>query len=68
MKDDDPTTRRPLLVATPLTLAVLVLSHPVGGERVYEGIRDQIIGNLSVFAAIGNTAWIEVLVCSALVS
>ena len=35
-----PSTRRALLVATPLTLAVLLLFHPVGGERVYEGIRD----------------------------
>lgn len=35
-----PITRRLLLVASPLALAALLLFHPVGGERVYEGICD----------------------------
>ncbi len=34
--------RRVFLVATPLTLAVVLWFHPPGGEDVYEGVRDDV--------------------------
>jgi hypothetical protein len=34
-----PAVRRTVLIGAPLALAVLLLFHPQGGERVYEGIR-----------------------------
>ena len=34
--------RRLFLVATPLVLAVVLWFHPGGGERVYEGLRDDV--------------------------
>ena len=34
-----PAVRRTILIGAPLALAVLLLFHPQGGERVYEGIR-----------------------------
>jgi hypothetical protein len=35
-------TRTALLVAGPLVLAVALWWHPAGGERVYEGVRDDV--------------------------
>ena len=34
--------RRLFLVVTPLTLAVVLWFHPPGGDRVYEGVRDDV--------------------------
>ncbi len=34
--------RRTFLVATPLALAVVLWFHPPGGDKIYEGVRDDV--------------------------
>jgi hypothetical protein len=46
-----PGIRRALLVAAPLTLAVVLWWHPAGGENVYEGVRNDVDAWLYVHTA-----------------
>jgi hypothetical protein len=43
--------RRAFLVATPLALAVVLWFHPPGGDRIYEGVRDDVDAWLFVHVA-----------------
>jgi hypothetical protein len=53
--------RRSLLVATPLVLAVVLLLHPQGGERVYEGVRHDLTAWLGVHIALAVLAGLMAL-------
>ena len=53
--------RRSLLVATPLVLAVVLLLHPQGGERVYDGVRHDLTTWLVVHIALAVLAGLMAL-------
>jgi hypothetical protein len=52
---------RSLLIATPLALALVLLFHPPGAERVYDGIRDDAATWLAVHVALAVGAGLMAL-------